>query len=93
MGTTAASETQTQTQTRTQPPTATDVRLVVTRGNPTAAELAALVVALHRQRTTEARVATSAGVSGWVRAARLEGAGHRPVATTAALTSAWGSRS
>lgn len=53
-------------------------RIVVT-GNPTPEELAAALVAVHRAR--DDATAPAAKPPAWQVAARLEGAGHRPLSS------------
>lgn len=54
-------------------------RLRIVRGNPTAEEIVAVLLALGQTATT--RVKAPAGQRPWQRAARLEGLGGAPLAS------------
>lgn len=53
-------------------------RIVVTGGQPTDRELAAVIAALAAERE-HATVGADPEPSAWIRAARLEGCGHQPI--------------
>jgi hypothetical protein len=66
-------------------------RLVVTAGDPTAVESLAVLLALDAARRADAPAAPAAPArrAAWVRAARQEGVGGPPAATSSDL-GAWG---
>jgi hypothetical protein len=63
-------------------------RIVVLSGHPTDTEVAAIAAALERHRAAVAaeRRTTPRAASPWVRAARLEGRGHAPIADRVEVT-------
>ena len=63
-------------------------RIVVLSGHPTDTEVAAIAAALERHRAADAteRRPAQRRASPWVRAARLEGRGHAPIADRVEVT-------